>query len=257
MLRFENLSKNYGTTWAVKDLTFNVQPGEVFGFLGPNGAGKTTTIKMACGMLPADRGDVFIDGRSMRQDSLLAKSIIGYVPDGAEPFEQLTGKEYVMFMADIYKVEKHKRDEIIPQLIERYEMTQAWNDRISTYSRGMKQKIAIIGAILHEPKIWILDEPMVGLDPKSAHLLKEDMERHCEKGNSVFFSTHVLEVAEKICDRIAIIHKGQCLAVGTVAELQAMKQDALGNDIGKAKGLDGEAEGNGMNLEALFLELTK
>jgi ABC-2 type transport system ATP-binding protein len=243
LIKFDQISKKYGNshTYAVQELSLEVKEGEVFGFLGPNGAGKTTSIKMACGMIKPDRGDITINGVSILKDPLQAKKMIGYVPDGPEPFDRLTGKEYVHFMADVYEVPATVREQRIPQLLEKYEMNTPWNDRISSYSRGMKQKISLIGALVNEPKLWLLDEPMVGLDPKSAHLLKEDMREHCQKGNSVFFSTHVLEVAEKLCDRIGIIHQGRCIAVGTIDELHQLK---------------GETEIKGRSLEELFLEMT-
>ncbi len=242
MIEFQNVVKSYGKsdTPAVRGLTLRVEPGEIFGFLGPNGAGKTTTIKMLVGIMRPDSGRILVNGVDMAANPLAAKRNIGYVPDGAEPHPRLTGREYIQFVADIYQVSEEDRARRLPELLEAFELTDAFNDRIDSYSRGMKQKMAIVGALIHQPKIWVLDEPMVGLDPKSAHVLKEKMRQHCNAGNTVFFSTHVLEVAERLCDRVAIIRKGQLLACGTLEHLK----DTLGET--------GET-----SLEDVFLELTE
>jgi ABC-2 type transport system ATP-binding protein len=241
MIEFQNVVKSYGNSGApaVRGLNLRVEPGEIFGFLGPNGAGKTTTIKMLVGILRPDSGRILVGGVDMAVDPLAAKRQIGYVPDGAEPHPRLTGREYIEFIADIYQVPDEERDRRLPELLEAFELTDAFDDRIDSYSRGMRQKIAIVGALIHQPKVWVLDEPMVGLDPRSAHVLKEKMRQHCAAGNTVFFSTHVLEVAERLCDRVAIIRNGQVLACGTLEHLK------------ESFGETGDA-----SLEDVFLELT-
>lgn len=239
MIKIEHLSKSYnrGSVKAVDDLNLDVQKGEIFGFLGPNGAGKTTTIKMLVGFLNADKGTVEINGYDISKEPIEAKRNLGYVPDNPDIFDRLTGMEYLNFMADVYAVPADKRRDRISRFLEIFNLTDASGDLIKSYSHGMKQKIVITGALLHEPAVWVLDEPMVGLDPKSSHLLKEQMRSHCDKGNTVFFSTHVLEVAEKLCDRIGIISNGRLIAIGTLDELR--------------KG-EGAA-----SLENIFLELTE
>jgi len=240
MLNIKNVTKSYskGTFKAVDDISLNVQKGEIFGFLGPNGAGKTTTIKMVCGLLKQDQGDILIDGINTLDDSIASKRKISYVPDNPEIMTRLTGIQYLNFMADIYSVPKEGRKELIQKYLEIFELTDAVSSQISSYSHGMQQKIVLIGALLHDPDLFILDEPMVGLDPKSAFKLKELMRERCNNGKAVFFSTHVLEVAEKLCDRLAIINKGKIIAVGTM------------EDIKTQLGKDG-------SLEKIFLELTE
>lgn len=239
MLRVEKLNKAYanGSIKAVDNVSFTVKKGEIFGFLGPNGAGKTTTIKMIVGLLKPDNGEILVNGIDNQKESMKAKFHIGYIPDKPEIFDKLKGITYLNFMADVYNVDVKTRTERIEKYLEIFEMKNAVNDVISSYSHGMKQKIALIGALVHEPDLFILDEPMVGLDPKAAFNLKQIMREMCNKGKSVFFSTHVLEVAEKICDRMAIIRKGQIISEGTMQELRAM---------------EGEA-----SLEKIFLELTE
>ncbi len=232
MIEIKNLSKSYnkGNIKAVDNLNLTVQKGEIFGFLGPNGAGKTTTIKMIVGLLNPDSGSISIKGFDNRVSPLEAKSNIGYVPDNPNLYDRLTGTEYLNFMADVYQVPSGLRKERISHYLEMFDLKDAAADLIKSYSHGMKQKIALTGALIHNPSVWILDEPMVGLDPKSAHLLKEQMREHCDKGNTVFFSTHILEVAEKLCDRMGIIHKGKLIAIGTMDELrQGDKKDSLEN----------------------------
>lgn len=232
MINIENLSKSYnkGAVKAVDKLNLNVKEGEIFGFLGPNGAGKTTTIKMIVGLLNPDEGHISINGLDNRKDALKAKQSIGYVPDNPNLYDRLTGTEYLKFMADVYQVSPDDRKERIAHYLEMFELKDAAADLIKSYSHGMKQKIALTGALIHDPSVWILDEPMVGLDPKSAHLLKEEMRDHCDRGNTVFFSTHIMEVAEKLCDRIGIIHKGRLVAIGTLDELrQGDNKDSLEN----------------------------
>jgi len=239
MIEIRNLSKSYskGKVKAVDNLNLEVSNGEIFGFLGPNGAGKTTTIKMIVGLLNPDEGSIIIDGTDIAKDPIEAKRKMGYVPDDPNLYDRLTGMEYLNFMADVYQVPLSVRKEKIEYYLEMFDLKDAAFDLIKSYSHGMKQKIALTGALLHDPKLWILDEPMVGLDPKSAHLLKNQMREHCDKGNTVFFSTHVLEVAEKLCDRVGIIHRGRLIAIGTIDELR--KGD------------------NKDSLENIFLELTE
>jgi len=232
MIEIKNVSKSYnkGTVKAVDDLNLTVKKGEIFGFLGPNGAGKTTTIKMIVGLLNPDGGTICIDGLDNRKKTLEAKAHIGYVPDNPNLYDRLTGTEYLNFIADVYQVPTKERKERIAYYLNMFDLKDAASDLIKSYSHGMKQKIALMGALIHNPSVLILDEPMVGLDPKSAHLLKEQMREHCDKGNIAFFSTHILEVAEKLCDRIGIIHKGKLIAIGTMDELRrGDNKDSLEN----------------------------
>lgn len=205
---------------AVDDLNLTINDGEIFGFLGPNGAGKTTTIKMMTGILKPTNGQILISGNDIEKDAIEAKMHFGYVPDNPEMFLRLKGIEYLNFIADIYEVDTKMREERVQYLSEKFEMSDSLSMKISDYSHGMKQKIFIMGVLLHEPQNWIMDEPMTGLDPKASHLLKEMMREHAQKGNTVFFSTHVLEVAEKICDRIGIINQGKLIMVGKVEEIK-------------------------------------
>lgn len=239
MIELKNLSKSYnkGHVKAVDDLSLMVQPGEIFGFLGPNGAGKTTTIKMMVGLLVPDSGSVRINGYDMAKEPMQLKRSISYVPDNHEVYDKLSGIEYLNFLGDVYGVPANVRKKRITRFLELFELKGAVGDLIQSYSHGMKQKIVLVGALLHEPDVLILDEPMVGLDPKSSHNLKEYMREHCNKGKTVFFSTHILEVAEKLCDRIGIIRKGKLIAHGTLHELQGQSQ-------------------NKESLENIFLELT-
>lgn len=239
MLNIKDVSKSYnkGAVKAVDSLNLHVRNGEIFGFLGPNGAGKTTTIKMIVGLLNQDSGSITIRGFDNQKQSLMAKKRIGYVPDNPDIYDKLTGLEYLNFMADVYEVPLKERADRIAYFLDMFGLKEAATDIIKSYSHGMKQKIVLTGALIHDPELWILDEPLVGLDPKSAHILKELMRKHCDKGNSVFFSTHVLEVAERLCDRIGIINRGKLIAIGTVDELTK-----------------GE---NADTLENIFLELTE
>lgn len=222
MLELKSVTKRYdvGSVPAVFDVNLKVNRGEIFGFIGPNGAGKTTTIKMITGILQPTQGEVFIDGISMKSNPVECKKLFGYVPDNPDIYERLTGAEYLSFMADVYNVPVSVRKERIENYTEEFGIQAALNQQIKSYSHGMRQKLVITGALIHQPKLWILDEPMVGLDPMSAKLLKDEMREHCKKGNTVFFSTHILEVAEKLCDRVAIINYGEIAAVGTVDELK-------------------------------------
>ncbi len=227
MLKIENLTKSYAKSEqkALNDVSLELRPGEIFGFLGPNGAGKTTTIKILTGILPFEKGKVSVCGYDIKSEAISAKKNIGYVSDSHILFDKLTGREYVNFMADIYGVSLKDREERSERMLKIFELKDAFDAQIKTYSHGMKQKISIIGALIHDPKLWVLDEPMTGLDPSSAFQLKELMRAHCAKGNTVFFSTHVLDVAEKICDRVGIIVKGKLLMVGNVAEIKSASQD--------------------------------
>ena len=217
------VSKSYGSgPKAVDSLDLHVRSGEIFGFLGPNGAGKTTTIKMVVGVLRPDEGSIEIGGADLAKQPTAAKVKTGYVPDEAALWDKLTGVEYLNFMGDVYGVPGDEREERVKPLLDMFEMTRAAPDPIGSYSRGMKQKIALVGSLIHRPSLWILDEPMMGLDPRSSYLLKELMRAHVNEGGAVFFSTHVMEVAERVCDRVGIIHKGKLIASGTVEEMQAL-----------------------------------
>lgn len=220
MIDFENVNKSFGAKKAADDVTLHVGNGEIFGFLGPNGAGKTTAIKMITGVLNPDKGKIKINGVDIAESPLEAKRLIGYVPDTPDQFTRLKGTEYLSFMADVYDVPAEKRTQRINELADQFEMTSSLSDTIQSYSHGMRQKIVIMGAMLHDPAVWILDEPMTGLDPKSAYLLKQMMRRHADAGKTVFFSTHVLEVAEEICDSVAIINRGRILYSGRISELR-------------------------------------
>ena len=221
MIEFENVNKSYnGKSKAVDSLNLTIKDGEIFGFIGPNGAGKTTTIKMLTGILSQDSGKIIINGVDMSNNALECKKQFGYVPDNPDMFLRLKGLEYLNFMGDIYEVKKEVRKEKIKELASRFEMDTALSDQLQSYSHGMRQKIVIMGALLHEPSVWVLDEPMTGLDPKASFLLKEMMREHTQSGKTVFFSTHVLEVAEKLCDRVAVINKGKILFCGTMDEMR-------------------------------------
>ncbi|MES5927629.1 ABC transporter ATP-binding protein [Bacillus cereus group sp. MG9] len=221
MIEILNVSKSYnGSTYAVKDLSLSVPSGEIFGFLGPNGAGKSTTIKMITGIHGVDKGIITINGKDIMKNPMEAKKTFGYVPDSPDMFLRLKGIEYLNFMADMYEVPKEVRQERIESLAKKFDLYNALSDQIQSYSHGMRQKIVIIGVLVHEPDVWILDEPLTGLDPKSAYILKEMMREHADKGKIVFFSTHVLEVAEKICDRVAIINKGNLQFKGNLNEMR-------------------------------------
>lgn len=233
MLKVKNLTKSYAgsNVKAVDNLTFNLRSGEIYGFLGPNGAGKTTTIKMITGILPYSQGEITVCGNNLKTCPMKAKKSIGFVSDTHVVYDKLTGREYVNFMADIYEVSEEDRQKRAEKLLNLFRLTDAFDKQICTYSHGMKQKISIIGALIHNPAIWILDEPMTGLDPESSHQLKTLMREHCENGNVVFFSTHVLEVAEKICDRIGIISNGVLIKEGTVEEIKSTSADKTLEDV--------------------------
>ena len=239
MIELQHVTKTYAKnhTRAVDDLSLEVKGGELFGFIGPNGAGKTTTIKLMTGVLTPDEGTITMAGHRMAQERIQAQRMIGFVPDGNDLYDRLTGMEYLNFMADVYQVSQAQRKAHIEKYLDIFSLEDAINNQVRSYSKGMKQKLVVIGALIHNPPVWILDEPLGGLDPRAAHLLKEEMMRHCREGNTVFFSTHVLEVAEKLCTRIGVIAHGSLKAVGTLEDLRS-----------------GEV---GASLEELFLELTE
>lgn len=220
MLRIENLTKTYGEKRAVDNLSLHIAPGEIYGFIGHNGAGKTTTLKAVVGILQFDKGEVFIKGESIRKNPLACKQKIAYIPDNPDLYEFMTGIKFVNFIADIFGVPEEKRQERIRKYADLFEMTENLAQPIASYSHGMKQKLAIISAWIHEPKLIIMDEPFVGLDPKAAHILKQMMREVCDEGGAIFFSTHVLEVVEKLCDKVAIIRNGQLIQSGTMQEVK-------------------------------------
>lgn len=220
MLGIENLTKTYGEKRAVDNLSLHIAPGEIYGFIGHNGAGKTTTLKAVVGILQFDKGEVFIKGESIRKNPLACKQKIAYIPDNPDLYEFMTGIKFLNFIADIFGVPEEKRQERIRKYADLFEMTENLAQPIASYSHGMKQKLAIISAWIHEPKLIIMDEPFVGLDPKAAHILKQMMREICDEGGAIFFSTHVLEVAEKLCDKVAIIRNGQLIQSGTMQEVK-------------------------------------
>ena len=227
MIEIKNVSESYVKNKKVIDnISFKINDGEVFGFIGPNGAGKTTTIEMMTGVLDIDEGDILFDGKSIIKNPIECKKIFAYVPDTPDTFDKLTAIEYLNFIGDVYGVSAEKRLSIINNLAEEFNIQDSLESKIQSFSHGMKQKLLIISALMHNPKNWILDEPMTGLDPKAAFLLKKKMKEHAKKGNTVFFSTHVLEVAEEMCDRIAIIDKGQIKFTGTCEELKHKSKES-------------------------------
>lgn len=220
MLKIEHLTKIYGEKKAVDDLSLHILPGEIYGFIGHNGAGKTTTIKSCCGLLKFDSGEVLVNGISIRKDPLACKSQIAYIPDNPDLYEFMTGIQFLNFIADIFSVSAGDRQERIRKYADAFELTSDLAQPISAYSHGMKQKLAIISALIHDPKLIIMDEPFVGLDPKASHLLKRLMREICDRQGAIFFSTHVLEVAEKLCDKVAIIKGGKLIRSGTMEEVK-------------------------------------
>ena len=234
MLRIENLTKTYGEKRAVDNLSLHIAPGEIYGFIGHNGAGKTTTLKAVVGILQFDKGEVFIKGESIRKNPLACKQKIAYIPDNPDLYEFMTGIKFLNFIADIFGVPEEKRQERIRKYADLFEMTENLAQPIASYSHGMKQKLAIISAWIHEPKLMILDEPFVGLDPKATLLLKNTMHEMCQRGAAIFFSTHVLDVAEKLCNKVAIIKDGKLVVSG---EMESILKDA--------------------SLEHLFMEVTE
>lgn len=232
MLKIQNFSKVYDGKPAVDNLSLEVEAGDIYAFIGHNGAGKTTTIKACCGILQFEQGDIFINGLSVKEKPIECKQQIAYIPDNPELYEYLSGIKYLNFVADIYGVGKKERSERIAKYADAFGLTEDLAQPVSAYSHGMKQKLAIISAWLHDPKLIIMDEPFVGLDPVAAHTLKTMMREHCDNGGAIFFSTHVLEVAEKLCDKVAIIKNGRLITSG---DMDSVKGDA--------------------SLEAVFLEL--
>ncbi len=220
MLKIQNLTKTYGDKKAVDTLNLHIQPGEIYGFIGHNGAGKTTTIKACCGILQFDAGEIYIDGVSIRENPLLCKRKIAYIPDNPDLYEFMTGIQFLNFVGDVFQVPAAERQILIKKYGDMFELTEDLAQPISAYSHGMKQKLAVISALLHKPKLLVMDEPFVGLDPKAAHLLKSTMRQLCEDGSAIFFSTHVLEVAEKLCDKVAIIKDGKLIKSGTMDEVK-------------------------------------
>ena len=234
MLKIENLTKKYGDKSAIDNLNLEVQDGEIFGFIGHNGAGKTTTIKCMVGILEFDNGNIYINGNSIKDEPLKCKKDIAYIPDNPDIYENLTGISYLNFVADIFEIDNKTREERINKYAEAFEIKNELQDLISSYSHGMKQKLVIISALIHTPKLLILDEPFVGLDPKASFTLKEIMKEITKEGAAIFFSSHVLEVVEKLCDKVGIIKEGKLITYGTVEEVK-------GNE----------------SLEEVFLELIK
>ncbi len=220
MLNIEHLTKTYGEKKAVDDLSLHIRPGEIFGFIGHNGAGKSTTLKCAVGILHFDAGTVTIGGKNLADDPLSCKRELAYIPDNPDLYDFMSGIKYLNFIADIFGIGADVRQERIRHYADLLELTGDLAQPISAYSHGMKQKLAVIAAWIHDPKLIIMDEPFVGLDPKASHLLKEMMRQHCDKGGAIFFSTHVLEVAEKLCDKVAIIKQGKLIKVGTMEEVK-------------------------------------
>lgn len=219
MLKIEHLTKTYGQKKAVNDLSLHIRPGEIYGFIGHNGAGKTTTLKSVVGILEFDEGEITVDGISVKENPIGAKKIIAYIPDNPDLYNYMSGVQYLNFIADIFRIENSVRSERINDYAAQFELTSDLAQPISSYSHGMKQKLAIISALIHEPKLLIMDEPFVGLDPKAAFIMKGLMRELCDKGGAIFFSTHVLEVAEKLCDKIAIIKNGVLIKSGTTEEV--------------------------------------
>ena len=220
MLQINNLTKTYGEKKAVDDLTLHIQPGEIYGFIGHNGAGKTTTIKSCCGILQFDEGEILIDGISVKDDPIACKKKLAYIPDNPDLYEFMSGMQFLNFIADIFEVSAVDRTSRIKKYADMLELTADLGQSIASYSHGMKQKLAIISALIHEPKLIIMDEPFVGLDPKASHQLKQLMREICDNGGAIFFSTHVLEVAEKLCDKIAIIKGGKLIKAGDTEEVK-------------------------------------
>ncbi len=238
MIKIENVTKVYnGKVKAVDDISLTINDGEIVGFIGPNGAGKTTTLKMITGILQADSGSIVLNDFDIAKQPLDAKKQFGFVPDNPDIFLRLKGIEYLNLMADIYEVATDTRRSRIENLANTFEMTSALNDKILSYSHGMRQKIVVMGVLIHDPSIWILDEPLTGLDPQSSFALKEMMRKQADEGKSVFFSTHVLEVAEKLCDKVAIINRGRIAYFGTLEELKGQY--------------------NQSSLEEIFLQVTR
>ena len=220
MLKIEHLTKQYGEKKAVDDLSLHIEAGEIYGFIGHNGAGKTTTLKACTGIMDFDQGDILINGHSIKNDPIACKRDIAYIPDNPDLYEFMTGIQFLNFIADIFEISEKDRDERIEKYADAFELTDSLGQSVSEYSHGMKQKLAIISALIHQPKLVLMDEPFVGLDPKASHLLKGMMRELCDSGSAIFFSTHVLEVAEKLCDKVAIIKQGRLIKSGTMEDVK-------------------------------------
>ncbi len=238
MIQIQNLTKKFGDFTAVDDMNLTIEPGIIYGLLGPNGAGKSTTLKMMTGILKPTEGDIFINNSSIISDPVNAKKQIGYVSDSPDMFLSMKGSEYLAFIASVFKMNKEDAQRKSLSLAEEFDLKDSLNSYIADYSHGMRQKLFLIGALIHNPSVFILDEPMTGLDPSSMYKMKEIMRRHADEGNTVLFSTHVLDVAEKLCDQIGIINKGQLLFSGSLNELREFRNE------------------DESSLETLFLELT-
>ena len=228
MLKIENLTKIYDGYAAVDHLNLHIDQGEIYGFIGHNGAGKTTTLKSVAGILPYDEGEIFINGISAKSSPIEVKKVMAYIPDNPDIYDFMTGSQYLNFIADIYGVSQEDRERRILRYGDMFELTSNLGQAVSSYSHGMKQKLAVMSALIHKPKLILMDEPFVGLDPVAAHLLKETMREICDNGGAIFFSTHVLEVAEKLCDKVAIIKKGKLIKSGTMEDV---KGDASLEDV--------------------------
>ena len=220
MLNISHLTKSYGEKKAVDDLSLHIAPGEIYGFIGHNGAGKTTTLKACCGILQFEQGEITIGGSSIKDDPVVCKRRLAYIPDNPDLYDFMTGAKYLAFIADVFGMSAEERKERIEKYSALFELSDALSQQISGYSHGMKQRLAIISAWIHRPRLIIMDEPFVGLDPRAAHLLKEMMREHCRSGGAIFFSTHVLEVAERLCDKVAIIKNGRLVRSGTMEEVR-------------------------------------
>lgn len=220
MLKIENLTKRYGEKIAVNNLSLHIAPGEIYGFIGHNGAGKTSTLKCIVGIQDFDEGEIYIDSKSIKKQPIECKRLFAYIPDNPDIYDFMTGIQYLNFVADIFEVSQQERSELIKKYADMFEISGSLNDAINSYSHGMKQKLVIISALIHSPKLIIMDEPFVGLDPKASHILKGIMRQICDDGGAIFFSTHVLEVAEKLCDRVAIIKNGNLVVSGTIDEVK-------------------------------------
>jgi ABC-2 type transport system ATP-binding protein len=241
LIQTSHLTKRFGEKLAVNDVSFQVQSGEIFGFLGPNGAGKTTTIKMIVGLLKPTSGLVQVGGYDVQSQPLQAKAVNGYVPDEPNLYAKLTGRELLRFVGDLYGIERQQVERRSDELLRLFDLTEAGDDTIDSYSHGMQQKSASASALVHDPKVLVLDEPTVGLDPKSARLIKDILRQLADRGAAIFLSTHILEIAERMCDRIGIINRGSLIAVGTMQELRSARQDEIDSET---------------TLEDIFLGLT-
>ncbi|MCX7982026.1 MAG: ABC transporter ATP-binding protein [Syntrophales bacterium] len=238
MIVLEEVTKNYGALRAVDGISLRVEAGEIFGLLGPNGAGKTTTLRLMGGIILPDSGRITIGGISLLQDPVAAKKIIGFIPDRPYVYEKLTGREFLQFIADVYRLERSRAMKRADSLLEMFGLDGRQNDLVESYSHGMKQRLVIISALLHDPQVIIVDEPMVGLDPAGVKLVRETLQEQAKRGSTVFLSTHTLSLAEEICDRIGIIHRGRLLATGTMEELRHLVQTGV------------------QDLESIFLKIT-